>query len=200
MKSGIRFGLSLGFSLFLLAGCGGEKSATPPPENATPKANVSPAQTAAPVDAITSAQASGESIAAGNSGPHEHRPPHGGTPLALGQEEYHLELVPDFAKGKLAAYVLDGELDRFIRVAAPSFLITAVVEGRDEVLTFEPVASKATGETVGDTSKFEASIPWLTAETIFDGTLEELTVRATKYSRVSFKFPKGNDPDAKPAK
>ena len=127
---------------------------------------------------------------------HEHRPPHGGTPIALGNEEYHLELVLDAAKTKLVAYILYGELEKFIRIAAPSFVIAVVVEGRDEVLTFEAVASNATGETVGDTSMFEVRADWLKADSTFDGILEELPVRSSKYSRVSFKFPKGND--AKP--
>ena len=38
---------------------------------------------------------------------HEHHAPHGGTPVVLGDEAYHLELVRDPAKGKLQAFVLD---------------------------------------------------------------------------------------------
>ena len=200
---GFAMGLALGVGLFgpvvFLTGCGGEKTArTPanaPAENTahsvTPEAG---GQATQPSNFLTGATIS----AAAAEAKHDHRPPHGGTVISLGNEEYHLELVHDPAKGKLVAYVLDGELDRFIRVAAPSFLIIVVVEGRDEVLTFQPVASKATGEAVGDTSMFEAHAPWITSETVFDGKLEELTVRTTTYSQVAFKFPKGND--AKPPK
>src|ERR1035438_8875229 len=52
---------------------------------------------------------------------HEHHPPHGGTPVVLGDEAYHIELVLDASAGTLQAFVLDGELENFIRSAAPSF-------------------------------------------------------------------------------
>ena len=202
--SGFVLGLALGAGLFaptaFLTGCSGEKTAPPAAKN-TPAVDTAP-----PAKAEASGQATepSNSVAGAATSPaaaeakHDHRPPHGGTVIALGNEEYHLELVHDPAKGKLVAYVLDGELDRFIRVAAPSFLIIVLVEGRDEVLTFQAVASKATGEAVGDTSMFEANAPWVTSETVFEGKLDELTVRTTTYSQVAFKFPKGND--AKPTK
>jgi len=38
---------------------------------------------------------------------HEHKPPHGGAPVVLGDEEYHVELVLDAPAGKLDAYVFD---------------------------------------------------------------------------------------------
>ena len=47
-------------------------------------------------------------------------PPHGGTPVVLGNEAYHLELVVDAASGTLQVYVLDGEMENFVRVSAPS--------------------------------------------------------------------------------
>src|ERR1022692_4220466 len=49
---------------------------------------------------------------------HEHHPPHGGTPVVLGDEAYHIELVLDASAGTLQAFVLDGELENFIRSAA----------------------------------------------------------------------------------
>jgi hypothetical protein len=38
---------------------------------------------------------------------HVHHPPHGGTPVVLGDEVYHLELVLDTPNGVLQAYVFD---------------------------------------------------------------------------------------------
>jgi hypothetical protein len=52
---------------------------------------------------------------------HEHKAPHGGTPVVLGNEAYHLEFVLDPATGKLSAYVLDGEMEKFVRTASPGF-------------------------------------------------------------------------------
>lgn len=122
---------------------------------------------------------------------HEHIPPHGGTPVVLGNEEYHVEFVLDAAAGKLAAYVLDGELEKFVRVAAPSFTVSAKLADRTELLTFQAVPDAATGET----SLFEAQAGWLKTATTFDATLTELSVGAKKFSAVAFNFPKGNDHD-----
>jgi hypothetical protein len=126
---------------------------------------------------------------------HEHKPPHGGTPVALGEEIYHLELVRDATTGTLQAYVLDGEMENFIRSAAPSFEIVATVNGAPQTLVLKAVANSATGETVGDTSLFEAQADWLRSTGNFDATLKSLPIRGTTFSEVKFNFPKGNDKD-----
>src|SRR3954452_20946497 len=130
---------------------------------------------------------------------HEHIPPHHGTPVVLGNEEYHLELVLDAPSGKLQAYVMDGELDNFIRI--PQSIIKASVRRpeREETLEFKGIANNATGEAVGDTSLFEAGADWLKTTPTFDATIEELIVRGKMYQNVKFNFPKGNDSD-EPAK
>jgi hypothetical protein len=128
---------------------------------------------------------------------HEHHPPHGGTPVVLGNEEYHVELVSDPAAGKLQAFVLDGEMENFIRVPDESIEIDAEVSGHPEKLKLQPVANSATGEKVGDTSQFETQADWLKTTTNFDAILKEIAVRGKTYSNVKFNFPKGNDEDAK---
>lgn len=128
---------------------------------------------------------------------HEHHPPHGGTPVVLGDEVYHLELVLDADAGKLQAFVLDGELENFIRSSAPSFEVVATVNGEPRTLLFMPVANPATGETVGDTSLFEAQADWLKTTRDFDAVLKTLDVRGTVFADVKFNYPKGNDADAK---
>lgn len=127
---------------------------------------------------------------------HEHKPPHGGAPVELGEEEYHVEFVRDAAAGRLQAYVMDGELEFFVRIAAPSFEVAAQVAGKEETLTFQPIANNATGEKVGDTSLFEAQADWLKNATNFDAVLKEITVRTKTYTNVSFNFPKGSDEGA----
>ena len=124
---------------------------------------------------------------------HEHVPPHGGTAVELGHEEFHVEFVLDAAAGRLTAYVMDGELEQFVRVAVPSFEVVAQVGGAEQVLPFTAVANAATGEKAGDTSQFEAVAAWLKATTNFDATLRELTVRTQTYRAVKFNFPKGNE-------
>lgn len=124
---------------------------------------------------------------------HEHVPPHGGTAVELGHEEFHLELVLDASAGRLTAYVMDGELEQFIRIPAASFEILSQVGGAEQSLVFNPVANGATGEKAGDTSQFEATAGWLKTTTNFDATLRELTVRTQTYRAVKFNFPKGNE-------
>lgn len=126
---------------------------------------------------------------------HVHHPPHGGTPVVLGDEAYHVELVLDSASGTLQAYVLDGEMENFIRCAAPSIEIDAVAGGAPRTLVLAAVANPATGETIGDTSLFEAQADWLKGTREFDGVLTAITVRGTTFSGVKFNFPRGNDTD-----
>ncbi len=133
-----------------------------------------------------------------DSGPpqaHHHHPPHGGTPVVLGNEAYHLELVLDAAAGRLQAYVLDAEMENFVRTAAPSLTISAIVDGRPRELVLAAVANTQTGETVGDTSLFEAQAGWLKGASGFDGELRSLTIRGATFTGVKFNFPRGNDTD-----
>ena len=114
----------------------------------------------------------------------------------LGDEVYHIELVLNAETGKLQAFVFDGELENFIRSAAPSFEVTATVGGEARTLVFMPVANSATGETVGDTSLFETQADWLKTTKNFDAVLKSITVRGTVFNDVKFNYPKGNDADA----
>ncbi|MBW8781717.1 MAG: hypothetical protein JF599_07500 [Verrucomicrobia bacterium] len=126
---------------------------------------------------------------------HEHHPPHGGTPVVLGDEAYHLELVRDAEAGTLSAYVLDGEMEEFIRAGSPAFEVAAKVGGTEQTLVFKPVANAATGETVTDTALYEASAPWLKTTGGFDAVIKSVAVRGTVFENVAFNFPKGNDKD-----
>jgi hypothetical protein len=130
-----------------------------------------------------------------SSGAHEHKAPHGGTPVVLGKEAYHLELVRDAVSGTLSAYVLDGEMEKFIRVPALLFEIVANVRGEKRPLQFKAVASSVTGETVGDTAQFDAQADWLKTTSSFDAVLTSLEIRGSRFENVAFNFPKGNDKD-----
>lgn len=115
--------------------------------------------------------------------------------MVLGDEAYHVELVLDAASGTLQAYVLDGEMEDFVRCAAPSIEIDAAAGGAPRVLVLAAVPNPATGETVGDTSLFEARADWLKTTGEFDGVLKSITIRGTTFSGVKFNFPRGNDTD-----
>ncbi len=127
---------------------------------------------------------------------HVDTPPHGGTPVALG-DDYQIEWVLDESAGKLQAYVLDGEMENFVRIAAPSFDLAVKLPERGEVLHFAAIANAATGEKVGSTSLFEAQADWLKTNKTFDAVLPEINVEGTVYSNVAFNFPKGNEEQGK---
>ena len=88
-----------------------------------------------------------------DSAPHLHvdTPPHGGTPVALG-DDYQIEWVLDAPAGLLQAYVLDGEMENYVRIAPPSFDLAVKFPGHEEALHFAAIANTATGEKVGGTA------------------------------------------------
>ena len=119
-------------------------------------------------------------------------PPHGGTPVVLGDEDYQIEFVPDPPAGKLDAYILDGEMENFVRIAPPAFDVTAQLPGGQQVLHFVAVSNSATGETVGNTSQFQAQADWFKSTNRFDAVIQEINVEGTLFKSVVFNFPKGN--------
>jgi len=128
---------------------------------------------------------------------HAHKPPHGGTPVVLGNEEHHVELVLNPLEGRMDAYIMDGELDNFQRIKAESFPMTVRLPDQEQTLLFKAVPNNATGEKIGDTSMFAAQAPWLKAAKSFDAVLPQIEVRGSIYTNVEFNFPKGNDKDEK---
>ncbi|HYC71861.1 MAG TPA: hypothetical protein VEB66_11680 [Opitutaceae bacterium] len=136
-------------------------------------------------------------------GGHAHAAPHGGVLVELGDHQYNLELVLDEERGVLQAYVLDGHAENFVRTSVPEFVVTAVAAGKRQALVFRPVANPVTGETMGNTSLFEAKADWLAGAKAFDGTLQAINVRGTVYTNIPFKFslvPTADDPWAQKKK
>jgi hypothetical protein len=112
----------------------------------------------------------------------------------LGSEDYHLELVLDPTAGTLQAFVLDGEMEDFVRSPAPSLVITASDGAARRRLVLAAVANPETGESVGDTALFEGQADWLKKSALrFDGAIESVTIRGRTFTDVTFNFPKGND-------
>lgn len=117
-------------------------------------------------------------------GGHAHRAPHGGTLVELGEHAYNLELVRDSSAGKLTVYILDGHAENFVRISAPSLELTAVTGGQKRTLSLKPVANTATGETVGNTSQYEAAADWLKSSNELAGTIESIEIKGTKFNQV----------------
>jgi hypothetical protein len=127
---------------------------------------------------------------------HVATPPHGGTPVTLG-DDYQIEWVLEAPAGKLQAYVLDGEMENFVRIAPPSFDLAVKLPDKSEVLHFAATANSATGEKVGSTSLFEAQADWLKTNKTFDAVLHEINVEGTEFTNVAFNFPKGTEAQEK---
>ena len=127
--------------------------------------------------------------------PHQDQPPHGGTPIGLGEDQFNLELVRDLAAGTLKAFVLDGEMEDFIRISAKVLEIDVEHEGRKDTLKLLPVADAATGETVGDTCLFLTQADWLKRVDHFKGVIKNLAIQDQKFQSIAFSFPEGNTKD-----
>ena len=122
---------------------------------------------------------------ASGSGGHSHQAPHGGTLVEVGEHAYNIELVRDPAAGKLTAYVLDGHAENFLRITAPAIDLVAFTGGEKRPLTLRAVANPATGETVGDTSQFEAQADWLKNTAEFPGEIPALEIRGTRFQNIA---------------
>jgi hypothetical protein len=131
----------------------------------------------------------GKSPQASGGGGHGHTAPHGGKLVELGQHAYNVELVRDATAGKLTAYVLDGHAESFIRIEAPSLAFVFTVNGETKGLLMRAVASQATGETVGNSSQFEADAEWLKGTGDLSGVIKTLPIRGTTFSDVAFRLP-----------
>ena len=121
---------------------------------------------------------------------HEHKAPHGGTLVELGDEFAHVEVVLDAAAGTLTAYSLDGEAERAMRLPQPGMLVRFVLPGElPREVTLSGVSNALTGETATDTSQFHATIPALRGATTFEGSIKNIVVRGTRFDDVAFRYP-----------
>lgn len=120
---------------------------------------------------------------------HVHTAPHGGTLVEIGEHAYNLEIVRDYAAGKLTAYVLDAHAENFVRISAPTLALVAMPGGKLTPLTLKAVANPATNEKVGDTSQFEAQADWLKTAGDFSGIFT-IEIKGTKFEQVSYHLPK----------
>jgi hypothetical protein len=119
---------------------------------------------------------------------HEHRAPHGGKLIELGNEVAHIELVLDRDSGTLTAYVLDGEAENPTRIQQPSLDLS--VEGPPPLagLTFTLAANAniLTGETVGDSSEFAVVSDTLRGVSGLTGRIARIRVRGGAFVDIRF--------------
>lgn len=124
---------------------------------------------------------------------HRHDAPHGGKVIVLGEEAFHLELVHDPASGRLTLYVPDGHMENFGRLNAPTIPISLTVAGAQHPLELAAVAQPATGETVGDTSRFSTQADWLRSAGNLGGRIAAIELRGQTVTGIAFEL-KGGSP------
>lgn len=122
---------------------------------------------------------------------HDHAPPHGGTPVLVAADKFHLELVLDNAAGTMQAYVLDGHLDRYVQVPETEFTLVAKSENHTEQLTFKRAPDHASGEVPARSALFEARADWLKSVKSFAGQIPAISLNGSTFTNISFGFPKG---------
>lgn len=118
---------------------------------------------------------------------HTHAAPHGGHLIELGDHAAILEVVVDAGTGTLDLYVLDAHAEGYVRLPAPAMSVALTWEGAAEPINVElhAVANTLTGETVGDSSRFSASIPQLVGKTDIDLTIPDVEIAGAKYSGIT---------------
>ncbi len=105
-------------------------------------------------DAKTPEQPAGKTQNEEHDHDHEHAhgdPPHGGTLIELGEEEYHGELVHDQEAGTVTVYILDGHVENAVPIAAEEITISA--QSQSYTLKAQPQE----GEAQGQSSRFVSS-------------------------------------------
>ena len=126
---------------------------------------------------------------------HKDLPPHGGTAVVLGDDAFHIEFVRDPEVGMLSAYVLDDEMEEFVRGGSPGFTVVVKVGAEEHTLDFKPVADVATGETLTSTSLYTVEAAWLKTTAEFDGVIKSISIHGQVFNEVAFNFPRGNEKD-----
>lgn len=121
---------------------------------------------------------------------HAHTAPHGGLLVEVGDHQFNVELVLDRETGRVTAYILDGHAENFVRIAQPAIELRLREPARG--LMLQAVANPATGETVGSTSQFEATVPWLKETRALAGEIIRLEIRGATFSGLPFSLKSPN--------
>jgi hypothetical protein len=125
---------------------------------------------------------------AGEAECHGHQPQRGGRLVEIGRHVAQVEIVHDRVAGTLTAYVMDGHASRAVRLPAKSLRVRIEVGGEELTFDLKPVADPLTGETVGDTSRFEVRADLFERIRAFAGVIVELTVFDRVFRDVAFTY------------
>jgi hypothetical protein len=117
--------------------------------------------------------------------------PHGGTPVMIGNGNFHLEIVADPTVGKIQAYVLDGHLERYVQVPETRFVLEARTDGATHQIEFLRAPDLQSGSIVAKSALFEGKAEWLDTVRAFDGRITQITLNGNTFTNILFPFPEG---------
>jgi hypothetical protein len=191
------------FSLLLTSGCGDKSSpgGDPAHEHGGHESHDAPAEEGWEVEVSEESDHDHEGHG------HDHEAPHGGTLIALGDHFAHLEIIHDATTGAITVYVLDGEAENPVRIEQESIILRfsqyerAMTEGEAagytegfKQLPLEAVANPLTGESVGDTSEFSGTAPFLVDPIArFTATLVKISLLGSDLENIEIEYPEGNE-------
>ena len=120
---------------------------------------------------------------------HVHVAPNDGYLVPVGEEFANVELLLDEETGQLTAWCWDGCAENPIKLSVETLALLVLGDDGAEVnVELAAVASTLTGETVGDTAKFEAVVPELVGRSEFSGELVDITIKGQQAGNVSFHY------------
>lgn len=121
--------------------------------------------------------------------PHGHEPQHGGFLVALEEEFANVELLHDAAAGTLDLWALDAHAEGHERLKQPTVVVSIdAADGAFDV-TLAAMASALTGETVGDTSRFQGQDERLVGLTSLSGRIGPIDSRGKHFPSTAFSAP-----------
>jgi hypothetical protein len=121
---------------------------------------------------------------------HHHTAPRGGTLVELGDHVGNVEFLLDKATGTLTAYALDAHAENPVRMKEAALSLQITVNGAaPATVTLAATANPLTGETVGDTSQFQATVDALKGAEKFSGVIPAMEYRGVQLPETRFDFP-----------
>ena len=87
----------------------------------------------------------------------------------------------------MTVWVVDGHAENFVRLKAAALEATATVGSEKKTVSLKAVANPATGETVGDSSQFEAQADWLKGSLPIEVTFAPVEIKGRRFDGLSGK-------------
>ncbi len=130
----------------------------------------------------------GHAHAGGGGGGHKHGSAHGGVATELGEHQYQLDLLHDPATGTLTAWIMDGHMEGFVKIATAEIAATASTATATNAVVLKAVANAATDEKAGDTSQFQGQSDALKGVGGFALVVPVLEIRGNRFTNVTVTY------------